>query len=83
MTKKSRRPVRSVGSAKTIAIAIAIDDGKIIVKAIGKLLNIEFILEVCVDSKYLWDSLSSCHEPTDKAVKADVNVTRYEFHTRT
>ena len=35
-----------------------------------------------MDSKDLRDSLSSCHESTDKSVKADVNVIKYEFESK-
>lgn len=82
MSKKSVRPVRSIGSAEIIAAGIAIDEGKLLVKAYETLLSIKIDLRVAVDSKDLWDSLSSCHEPTDKSVKADVNVIRFEFETK-
>jgi len=39
-------------------------------------------LRVCVDSKDLQDSLATCHEPTDKSVRADVSVIRHEFETQ-
>jgi len=82
MSKKSVRPVRSIGSAEIIAAGIAIDEGKILVKAYETLLKSKLDLRIAVDSKDLWDSLSSCHEPTDKSVRADVNVIRFEFETK-
>jgi len=45
------------------------------------LLRVQTKLRVCVDSKDLWDSLATCHAPTDKCVRADINVIRYEFET--
>lgn len=38
-SRKSRRPVRSIGSAETIAASIAIDEGKIISKSVIALLG--------------------------------------------
>jgi len=81
-SRKSKRPVRSIGSAETIAAGIAIDEGKILALSVLELLNVEAKLRICVDSKDLWDSLTTCHEPTDKSVKSDVNVIRYEFETK-
>ena len=80
-SKKSKRPVRSIGSAETIAAGVAIDEGKLLVMSLKLLLGIHVDLRVCVDSKDLWDTLTTCHEPTDKSVRADVNVIRYEFET--
>lgn len=77
MSRKSRRPVQSISSAEIIPAAIAIDEGKILIEAIDTLLSTESSLAVCVDSKDFWDSLSSCHEPIDKAVKDDVKIIRY------
>lgn len=45
------------------------------------LLGIDIKLRVCVDSKDLMDTLTKCHEPTDKSLKADAQLIRYEFET--
>ena len=81
-SRKSKHPVRLIVSAETIAAAIAIDEGKIMVQSLRCLLNHLSKLKICFDSKDLWDSLTNCHEPTDKSVKANVNVIRYEFETK-
>lgn len=60
--------VRSIGSAETIAVSIAIDEGTILSMSIRDLLNVETKLRICVDSKDLCVSLTTCHEPTDKFV---------------
>lgn len=61
---------------------MAIDEEKILAKALKVLLNGDVSLRICVDSKDLWDSLTTCHKRTDKSVRADVNVIRYEFETK-
>jgi len=82
MSKKSPRPVRSIGSAETIAAGFAIDEGKMLAKAYNHLLNIEVEVGIAVDSMDLWNTLTTCHEPNDKSVCADVKVIRYEFETK-
>ena len=81
-SRKSKRPVGSIGSAETIAAVIAIDEGKLLCRSIRSLINVEVKLRICVDSKDLWDSLTTCHEPTEKSIKADVNVIQYAYETR-
>lgn len=34
-----------------------------------------------VDSKDLFDSLTTCHVPEDNAIRADVQLIRYNFET--
>lgn len=77
--QKPKRPVRSIGSAETIDTGLTIDKRKLLTASFLTLLNVETKLHVCVESKVLWDSLRTCYELTDKSVKADVNVIRYEF----
>eukprot|EP00178_Gracilaria_changii_P027963 TRINITY_DN936_c0_g2_i2.p1 TRINITY_DN936_c0_g2~~TRINITY_DN936_c0_g2_i2.p1 ORF type:complete len:399 (+),score=36.11 TRINITY_DN936_c0_g2_i2:473-1669(+) len=78
---KSRRPVKSIGSAETLAAGEAIDKGKVLTNAFHKLLNVEVDLLVVVDSKDLFDTLSTCRNATDRSIRADVSVIRYEFET--
>ncbi len=79
---KSKRPVKSVGSAETLAAGSAIDEGKLLVKAYEELLQIQTDLLIAVDSKDLYDTLSTCRNATDKSIRADVSVIRYEFETQ-
>lgn len=81
-SQKSKRTVRSIGSAEKIAASVANDDGKQLAVLFLLFLNVETKLQVCVDSRYLWYSLTTCHEPTEKSVKADANIFRYEFATK-
>lgn len=78
---KSKRPVRSIGSAEIIAVSEAIDEGKVIKNASSQLLGIDVPLIVATDSKDLYSSLSTQRNSIDKSIRADVNVIRFEFET--
>ena len=62
---KSQRPVKSVTSAETLAAGEAIDEGKLLVKALEELLGTEVKLWVIVNSKDLFSTLSICRLATD------------------
>ena len=79
---KSKRPVKSIGAAEILAAGAAIDEGKMLVKAYEKLLNVSVAHIVAVDSKDLFTTLSTCRNATDRSIRADVSVIRYEFETR-
>ena len=81
-SRKSRRPVKSIGAAEILAVGEGIDEGKMLRGAFSKLLGIEIDLLVVLDSKDLFDTLSTCRNATDRSVRADVNVIRFEFETR-
>lgn len=51
-------------------------------KALEKLLRTEVSLVVCVDSKDMFETLSTCHGSMDKNIRADVVEIKYEFETR-
>ncbi len=57
-------------------------EGKVLVNAYRQLLNIEIDLLIAVDSKDLYDTLSTCRNATDRSTRADVSVIRYEFETK-
>eukprot|EP00171_Calliarthron_tuberculosum_P001292 IDg1292t1 len=79
---KSKRPVRSIGSAEILAAGEAIDMGKTIVKSYERLLNVKVDNLIVVDTKDLYSSLSTCRNSIDKSIRADVSVIRYEFETK-
>jgi len=81
-SRKSKRPVKSIASAETLAVGEAIDEGKLLRNAFERLLNIEIELVIILDSKDLFDTLSTCRNATDRSIRADVNVIRFEFETR-
>lgn len=82
MSRKSSRPVRSIGTAETIAARFAIDEGKFSAKSYEEPLDVKTDLGIAVDSIDLWGTLTTCHETNDKSVSADVKVIRFEIETR-
>ena len=78
----SNRPTKSSGSAETLAAGDAIDDGKLIVDTLNILLTDGIHLVVVVDCKDLFTSLSTCRNPVDKSMRADVSLIRYNYETR-
>ncbi len=68
--------MKSVGSAETLAAGASIDEGKLLVKAYERLLNVGINLLIAVDSKDLYDTLSSCRKATDRSIRSDVSVRR-------
>jgi len=81
-SQKSKRPVRSVGVAETFAAGIAIDEGKLLKMAYQRILGLPIDLYVAVDSNDLWETISTCRTPTDKSIRSDVCLIRYEFETK-
>ncbi len=81
--RKSRRPVKSVASAETLAAREAIDEGKVLVNALTELLNIKIGLWIAVDSKDLFSSLSTCWLALDRSIRGVVGSIRFEFATKT
>ena len=79
---KSQRPVISVTSAETLAAGEAIDEGKILVKALQEVLSTEVRLSIGVDSEDLFSTLSTCLLASGRSIRADVSSTRFEFATK-
>ena len=51
-------------------------------KAYEELLNIEIGLNIIVDSKDLYTTLSTCKNSIDRSIRGDVSVIRYEFEAK-
>ena len=79
---KSQRPVKSVTSAETFAAAEAIDEGKMLAKAVEELIGTEVKLSIVVDSKDLFSTLSTCRMASDRSIRGDVSSIRFEFATK-
>lgn len=79
---KSKRPVKSIGSAEILSAGEAIGEGKFQVQVISTLLGINSDLIIALDTKNLYNSLSTQHNALDKPIRADVNVIQYELETR-
>ncbi len=45
-------------------------------------MNVQIYLLIVVDSKDLYNTLSTCRNATDKSIRPDVSLIRYEFETR-
>lgn len=81
-SRKSRRTVKSSGSAESLACSESIDEGKALFEALCYLLDKTVPFVMAVDSKDLFNALSNQGNASDKSILADVNVVRYEFETR-
>ena len=79
---KSKRPVKSIGAAEILAAGEAIDEGKVLVNAYRVLLGMDIDLMISLDSKDLFETLSTCRNSIDRSIRADVSVIRYEFETQ-
>ena len=74
--------MRSTAAAEVLAVGEGLDEGKVIKSVISLVLNHSVKLLVATDSKDLFTSLSTQRNSIDKSIRADVNVIRYEFQTR-
>ena len=81
-SEKSRRPVKSIPSAKIFATGDAIDEGKALVKALNELLNMNIELWIAVDSKDLFTTLSTCRLASYRSIRGHVSSIRFEFATK-
>ena len=79
---KSQSPIKSVTSAETLAAGEAIDEGKVLVKALEALLGTELKLWITVDSKDLFSTLLTCRLATDRSIRGHVSSIIFEFATK-
>lgn len=78
----SSRPFKSIASAEVLAAGTGIDEGKVINEAYVKILDMQIGLNVFVDSKDLFSSLSTCRVPEDKSIRGGFALLRYNFETK-
>lgn len=76
---KSKRPTRSIVAAEVQAASLPIDEGKRLKPALSLQLRMPIPLNIVVDSKYLYMSLSTRRKSIDKSTRADVHVVRSEL----
>ena len=81
ISHKSKRPVKSVGAAEILAAGEAIDEGKLLKFAVSTLLPFTIDFMLVVDSRDLYNTLSTCRNSADRSIRADVSVIRYEFES--
>ena len=82
-SRKLKRPAKSIACAETLAAGDAIDEDKLIVKALNELLNLNIGLWIAVDWKELFSTMSSCRLGTDRSIRGDVSLIRFEFAKKT
>lgn len=80
--KKAKRPVKSVASAEVLGTGAAFDESVLLKHTYSKLLGISVRLFLVVDSKDLYDTISTKRLPTDKSIKCEVASLRYDFEIR-
>lgn len=73
--------MKSLGAAEILAAEEPIDEAKILATANSALLGINVGLLVALDSKDLFETLSTCRNSVDCSIHSDENVIRYEFET--
>ena len=81
-SRLSKRPTKSIGSAEVLAAGMAVHEGILISSAFSRLLNANIPVIIAVDSKDVFDSLTSCHVPEDKSIRGDVQLIRHYFETK-
>lgn len=79
--RKSKRPVKSIGAAEILEASEAIDEGKTLARTLSCLLDIELQLQIALDTKDLFTSLSKQKNSIHRSIRADVNFIHYEFET--
>lgn len=78
---KSRGTVKVAAAAHISAGGEGIDKGKLLRVAFNMLLEIKIDLIVALDLEDLFDTLSVRRNASDRSVRADVNIIRFEFET--
>lgn len=79
MSHKAKRPTKSVPAAEILAASEAIDESKVIAFTLRELLNVKVKVQVCVESKDLFTSLSTQRKSIDRSIRSDVAFIRYEI----
>lgn len=79
LSHKSKRPVKSVPAAETLAASEEIDECEVSAFAYIELLGIDVPVNLCVDSNDLFTSLSTRRVLIDCSISGVVACIRYEF----
>ena len=64
---KSRRPTKSITSAKTLATGEAIDEGKVLANVFNTAIGLGIELSTAVHLKDLFDTFTTCILATDRS----------------
>lgn len=71
-----------MAAGQSIDETITIDETETFWCAMEHVLGINIDLNECLDSKDLFDTLSTYHAATDKSIGRDISSIQYEFETR-
>lgn len=80
-SRKSKRPLESVPSPEILVASEGIDDEKQVVAAYREIGDLEIKLQLCIDSKELFNTLSIQRNSINKSVRGDVSSIRIELMT--
>lgn len=80
-SRKSKRPVKSVAAVEIIIAGEAVHEGNLLRKVYERLLRRDVDLILVVAAKDFYDSLSTCHNPRGRSIRAEVNFIRFNFET--
>lgn len=81
VSHKSRRPVHSTPAAEVLAASEALDDLLPLHAALQQIFNVKISLCELVDSKVLYNSLSTQRGSVDKSIRGEVNSIRFIYET--
>ena len=79
---KSQRPMKSVSPAENLAAGEAIDEWKLLVKAVEELLGTEVGLSMVAYFKDLFSTLSTRRLASDRSIRSDISSIRFEYATK-
>lgn len=79
LSHKSKRPTKSTPAAEILAASEAIDEGKVIYGTYSELLSMDISVELCVDSKDLFTSMSTQRNSIERSIRGDVSCIRFEL----
>ena len=81
MSHKSKRPVKSVPAAEILAATEGIDERKTIAKAYSELMDMDIKMQLCVDSKDLFTTMSTQRNSIKRSIRGDFSSIPFEFQT--
>lgn len=77
-----KQPVKSIDVAELWAAGEAIDEGKILARALAAVHGTHIPLIMALNSKDIFTLLSTLRNSIDNFMRSDVNLIRYDFETK-
>ncbi len=78
----SKRPVKSARAAEVLAAGQTGDEAKFLAHIFEPILPVKVTVSIIVDSKNLWDSMSSWREPLDRQIRPDMALLRHDYERK-